>query len=72
MTQDNSTSRKPGRPRVNAVPVQIRMPPDALATLDAWIAEQPQPLSRPEAIRIILAGALKRVWPASGKESRDS
>lgn len=43
---------KGGRPRVDATPVTVRIPPDQLAPLDAWIADQPDPKpSRPEAIR---------------------
>jgi hypothetical protein len=29
----------------------VRLQPDQLAALDAWIASQPKPLSRPEALR---------------------
>jgi hypothetical protein len=34
--------------------VGVRLQPDQLATLDAWIAQQDQPPTRPEAIRLIL------------------
>jgi hypothetical protein len=51
--------RKLGRPRVDSEDVHIRLTRPALATLDAWIASQPEPRpSRPEAIRRLLAGAL--------------
>lgn len=36
----------------------VRMPPDMLAELDAWIAKQPKPISRPEAIRAFVAAGL--------------
>ena len=50
---------KGGRPRVDATPVTVRVPPAQLAPLDAWIAAQPDPKpSRPEAIRKLLDGAL--------------
>jgi Arc/MetJ-type ribon-helix-helix transcriptional regulator len=45
-----------GRPRVDATPVNVRLPPEQLANLDAWIADQPDPKpSRPEAVRHALA-----------------
>jgi hypothetical protein len=50
---DNRKSR--GRPKVGATHVGVRLPPDQLARLDAWIARQPHPKpSRPEAIRRLL------------------
>jgi hypothetical protein len=36
----------------------VRLQPDQLAALDAWIAGQPKPVSRPEAIRAMVAAAL--------------
>jgi Arc/MetJ-type ribon-helix-helix transcriptional regulator len=47
-----------GRPLVNATPITVRMPPDQLAKLDAWIAAQPKPVSRPEAIRALIEAGL--------------
>ena len=45
-----------GRPRIDAVPLTVRMPPAQLEALDTWIAKHPDPKpSRPEAIRKILA-----------------
>lgn len=44
----------PGRPAVNATPVTVRLPPDQLTALDAWIARQDAPPSRPEAIRLLI------------------
>jgi hypothetical protein len=40
--------------------VGVRMPPDELARLDAFIADQPKPINRPTAIRKILDAYLKR------------
>lgn len=36
----------------------VRLQPDHLALLDRWIAEQPEPMSRPEAMRRLLQDAL--------------
>ena len=36
----------------------LRVQPSQLAALDQWIAGQAEPLSRPEAVRRILSGAL--------------
>jgi hypothetical protein len=46
--------KKKGRPPVGSVGVLVKLPPDDLAALDAWIDRQPAPPSRPEAIRLIL------------------
>jgi len=52
---------KGGRPRVDATPVTVRLPPANLSDLDAYIAAQPEPRpSRPEVIRRLLAEALGR------------
>ena len=54
-----SSAKKIGRPRIDAVPVNVRLPPDLLVDLDAWISEQPEPKpSRPEAMRLLVADAL--------------
>lgn len=62
MSISDGRKSKRGRPPVNAKAVQVRLPPDQLARLDAWIAEQPerQP-GRPEAIRLLLQVALDQV-----------
>ena len=45
---------------MNATAVTVRIPPDQLAALDAWIAAQPDPKpSRPEAVRRLLGDVLK-------------
>lgn len=58
---DTSKKRGRGRPSTGGqMPgVMVRMPPDLLALLDAWIAAQPKPVSRPEAIRAMVAAALQ-------------
>lgn len=54
-----SNVKKIGRPRVDAVPLSVRVPPDLLADLDAWIAEQPDPKpSRPDAMRRLVSDYL--------------
>jgi hypothetical protein len=50
------TKRK--RAPVTGTPVLVRLQPDQLGVLDAWIAKQPKPVSRPEAIRAMVAAAL--------------
>jgi hypothetical protein len=40
--------------------IGVRMPPDELTRLDAYIADQPKPINRPTAIRKILNDYLKR------------
>ena len=44
--------------------VGVRLHPPQLAALDAWIARQPAELSRPEAVRQLLAEALPDPDPA--------
>jgi hypothetical protein len=48
-----------GRPRVDATPVNTRFPPEELRALDAWISHQKDKISRPEAIRRIVAAMLQ-------------
>lgn len=36
----------------------LRLQPDQLSKLDAWITRQDKPVSRPEAIRMLLEAAL--------------
>jgi hypothetical protein len=41
-----------GRPKTDATPILVRLYPDTLAAIDAFIAKQPEPRpTRPEAIR---------------------
>ena len=56
---DDIEKRRRGRPATFATPVMVRLQPDQLAQLDAWIATQPAPEpSRPEAVRRLLAQVL--------------
>jgi hypothetical protein len=51
---------KGGRPRVDATPITVRVPPIQLAPLDALIADQPDPKpSRPDVLREALTEHLK-------------
>jgi len=61
MAQSISKTRKKrgrGRPFIGATPIQVRMPPPELASLDAWIAQQDGPLTRPEAVRRLVGKAI--------------
>lgn len=59
-----SGARKPGRPRVDATAVNVRMPPADLAALDGWIARQPgRRPSRPDALRRLAAAAIDAPAP---------
>jgi len=54
--------RKRGRPPTEATPVLVRVMPDQIERLDAWIVKQGEPhLGRPEAIRRLLDKALPPV-----------
>ena len=54
-TRDN-TKRRPAQ---TGMLIGVRLQPDQLAKLDAWIAHQPAPFpSRPEAVRRILEARL--------------
>ena len=50
-----------GRPATGlGTPVMVRLQPDMLAKLDQFIEDSKADLTRPEAIRLILADYLKR------------
>jgi hypothetical protein len=55
-----SNARKSrGRPAIGAKPLTLRLPPDHLARLDAWIVSLPDPKpTRPEALRRLMDKAL--------------
>jgi len=54
----NTVKNKGGRPRTNATPITVRVPPDLLARLDAAIAAEPDVPSRPEMIRRLVAAGV--------------
>jgi hypothetical protein len=43
---------------IEAKPIAPRFPPDELSAFDAWIARQKEEISRPEAVRRLVAKAL--------------
>lgn len=53
--------KKRGRPKTTGrgQAVIVRMHDDSLDRLDAWIAKQREPMSRPEAIRRLVEAGLK-------------
>ena len=55
----DSAKKSRGRPTVDSEAVNVRMEREMLDRLDAWIAAQPKPVSRPEAIRAMVAAALE-------------
>ena len=62
-----------GRPRIDATPIGLRIPPPQLARLDAWIANQPDPKpTRPEAIRRLIETGLKAGDPLPIRSTKPS
>jgi hypothetical protein len=53
--------KKRGRPKTTGRGdgVMVRLQPPQMAALDAWIAKQPEPVTRPEAIRRLIEAGLK-------------
>jgi hypothetical protein len=47
-----------GRPKIGAMLIGVRLPPDQLARIDAWANAQPDLPGRPEALRRLAALAL--------------
>lgn len=50
---------KGGRPRVDAVPITVRVPPELIIALEAFRREQLTVPTRPEAIRDLMQFALR-------------
>jgi hypothetical protein len=49
------TKKKPGPPATGkGISLNVRLQPVPLSALDAFVADQNKPVSRPEAIRVIL------------------
>lgn len=61
MTSISNVRKSRGRPAINATPVTVRIPPDQLALLDRWIADQSEEISRPEAVRRLMILGTQRV-----------
>jgi hypothetical protein len=51
--------RRGPAPTGKGTPVQVRLQPGHLKALDAWIAQQNAPLTRPEAIRAMMETILR-------------
>ena len=49
-----------------STPIQVRLQPAHLKALDAWIAKQNAPLTRPEAIRAMM-GTVLHLWKTRAK-----
>lgn len=47
--------------------IGVRLQPDDLASLDEWIARQPEPMTRPEALRSMLDLVVEIGLRAKGK-----
>lgn len=61
MAQTANATKKPGRgrpPTGQGTPVQVRLQPDMLNAVDGWIEKQPGPMTRPQAIRLLVAKGL--------------
>ena len=59
MSSSSDNKNLGGRPPTGqGVLVGVRLHPDQLAALDKWIGQQPNQMSRPEAIRIFVAAGL--------------
>ena len=57
--QEKRLAKKRGRPATGrGQTIGVRLQPNQIATLDAWIEKLPKPVSRPAAIRAILAAGL--------------
>jgi hypothetical protein len=54
IVSDNRKKRI-GRPPVGATLVGVRLPPSDLAALDKWIGRQSSEMTRPEALRAMMA-----------------
>jgi len=57
----SNVRKKIGRPAVNATPITVRVPPDQLAALDQFIAEECPAVSRPEGMRRLMVEALQKM-----------
>ena len=62
----STEKKKRGRPRTNPVAQHFTMPRELSDALDAWIAKQREPVTRPEAIRRLVELGLKGKTAKSG------
>lgn len=54
-TVSDNRKKRIGRPPVGATLVGVRLPPSDLDMLDKWIARQAGNMTRPEALRAMMA-----------------
>lgn len=75
LSMSKTIKNKGGRPRVDATPVTVRMPPELLTALEAFRRDQRLIPTRPEAIREIVGdwlagkGYLPEQTPAEKSQS---
>lgn len=58
-TLDSAKKRKKGRPPVESMAVNVRLPMDAVSEIDDWRRRQDDLPGRPEAIRRLVEMGLK-------------
>lgn len=58
-TLDSAKKRKKGRPPVESMAVNVRLPMDAVSAIDDWRRRQDDLPGRPESIRRLVEQALK-------------
>ena len=63
----DTRKRPPGRPAVGSTGIMVRMPPSDLAALDRWIGRQSTAMTRPEALRAMMAMVIELGLKAKGK-----
>lgn len=63
----SETKNRGGRPRVDATPITVRLPPDLLHKLDTIRARRVPPPSRQEAVREMIEATFDAMEP---KENR--
>jgi hypothetical protein len=66
MTDTTDDITKRARPEQTGTPILVRLQPDQLARLDAWIEADGLRFSRPEAIRRLLEHAWGRTVASRG------
>jgi hypothetical protein len=62
--------RRGPAPTGKGTPVGVRLQPDRLSAVDAWIARQAAPMTRPEAIRAMLDAVLVIVSNRPGEKPK--
>jgi len=67
-----SEFKKVGRPSVGATPITVRLPPELLRALDAFVSKSGGEPSRPEATRRILSDWLAERGYLPMKDNKQS